>query len=320
MLIRRRSPNHDKLKEFFVAASGFDGSGRNTENPEEDVRYWTTVLSSALGTKGEPDEREAVCAYLEAKMGDRFVDEDAVRKLWIDALAAHEKDAEAWKARMDRQFAHKPADLARGCGYYNVNRELRSEFYAKHGQPLFAALQTFAEKMRVPNELRRIGMNEEAIATARGISTNGLADEELAQLGAFVAMYQAEEEIVLPYYSRMKDQVAAAKARFDLYNGRSHRNAPFMEKALAEIPTLQKSPEHNTPDLVFAQARLLQGLGRFDEAVKAYRSANKQPDSEGGSSFQCSSEATWNPRRLSQRRLSSFHCSKMFFGIELANR
>ena len=33
-----RKPDHDKLKEFYVAASGFDGQGRNTGKPEEDGR------------------------------------------------------------------------------------------------------------------------------------------------------------------------------------------------------------------------------------------------------------------------------------------
>ena len=51
-----------------------------------------------------------------------------------------------------------------------------------------------------------------------------------------------------------------------------------MEKALAEIPELQKSPKY-AEGLPWAKAKLLQGLGRYEEAIKAYRAANKQPDS-----------------------------------------
>jgi TolA-binding protein len=55
-----------------------------------------------------------------------------------------------------------------------------------------------------------------------------------------------------------------------------------MEKALTEIPTLKKSPEYATMDLTFREAQLLEGVGRFEESIKAYRSANKQPESTWG--------------------------------------
>jgi tetratricopeptide (TPR) repeat protein len=51
-----------------------------------------------------------------------------------------------------------------------------------------------------------------------------------------------------------------------------------MEKALAEIPELMKSPKY-ADGLVWTKATLLQGLGRHDEAIQAFRAANKQPDS-----------------------------------------
>ena len=41
-----------KLKEFYVAASGFDGRGVKVGNPEEDPRYWSTVLETALAEPG----------------------------------------------------------------------------------------------------------------------------------------------------------------------------------------------------------------------------------------------------------------------------
>jgi tetratricopeptide (TPR) repeat protein len=50
---------------------------------------------------------------------------------------------------------------------------------------------------------------------------------------------------------------------------------------LAELPTLLKSPKY-ADGLVWTQAGLLRGLGRHEEAIKAYRAANKQPDSTWG--------------------------------------
>jgi tetratricopeptide (TPR) repeat protein len=60
---------------------------------------------------------------------------------------------------------------------------------------------------------------------------------------------------------------------------RSHRNKPNMEKALAEIPELRQSPKYAGQQLSWDEGRLLQGLGRYQEAIKAYRSSNRQPDS-----------------------------------------
>lgn len=278
-----RSPNHEKLKKFYTAASGFDGRGQKVENPEEDTRYWSSVLDAALRVK-EAEQKSGVCGYWTSKMGDRFEDDDSLRKKWIDAIAAHEKDFDSWKARMEKQFAHQPKDIQRvlqWCDYYQGNRELQSEFFAKQGQPLVASTKDFEERMRVLDRLRSLRMNEEILSAIRTTSTSGLEDAQLARLGGFVAHYDAEDA-VLSYFAKMKDKTDAAKARFDYFHGRSHRNPPYMEKALAEIPALEKSPKYSSADLTVKEARLLQGLGQYEAAIKAYREANVQPDSTRG--------------------------------------
>jgi tetratricopeptide (TPR) repeat protein len=108
-----------------------------------------------------------------------------------------------------------------------------------------------------------------------------MTDQELGEFAAFAGNYVTEEEF-LQYVSRIKNKTAAAKSRYDYYNDRSNRNPPNMEKALTEIPTLKKSPEYATMDLTFREAQLLEGVGRFEESIKAYRSANKQPESTWG--------------------------------------
>ena len=80
------------------------------------------------------------------------------------------------------------------------------------------------------------------------------------------------------HLKRLKDPLTATKARFDYYEARSHRNKPYMEKALAEIPQLKKSPKYAGEQLSWDEGRLLQGLGRYEEAIKAYRASNRQPD------------------------------------------
>ncbi|MFK7850548.1 MAG: tol-pal system YbgF family protein [Akkermansiaceae bacterium] len=277
-----RSPNHDKLAEFYVAASGFDGRGQKTDKPEEDARYWSTVLSTALKTE-DTEKREKACAYWSAKFGGRMADNDALRKQLFDAQYAHEKDLDSWVARMTKQFESKPADADRvlqWCGYYKKRPELRSKFYEERIKPLMGGLDDKA-KVRLMSKLRHPhAMHDEAQRLITSIRTNDMSDEEIKGFADLVAYYEPEET-VLRYISRMKDKLFATKARFDYYNRKAHRNPPMIEKALAQIPELIKSPKY-ADGLAYRKAQLLHELGEHEEAIKAYRVANKQPDSTFG--------------------------------------
>lgn len=274
-----RNPDHDKLREFYTAASGFDGRGVNVADPENDARYWTTTLSAAL--QAPPSEREKICRYWVAKLGDKLADDDGVRKLACDLQRAADNDAAAWLAGMEKQFARKPATIDRvlqWCEWLRGDPKVAAAFYEQHGQPLIAGLTDHGKKLAAMDRLRHLGLGEQAVALLRSIRLDGLDDAQIVGLGNFAARSEPEET-VLRYYARVKDPLTAAKARFDYYNGRSHRNPPFMEKALAEVAVLEKSPQHAGQNLTWAKAWLLQQLGRHEEAITVYREANRQPDS-----------------------------------------
>lgn len=278
-----RSPNHEKLKEFYIAASGFDGQGRETGKPEEDARYWVAVFNYALEKNDDAALREKACAYWTAKLGDRFTDNDDLRRLWCDATLVHEKDPAGWQARMEKQFSLKPATIDRvlqWCEYLKAAPEIRSAFFAKQTKPLLASMKA-PDLMELMARLHHpLQMHEEAQLIMRAVRTDGLTDEEIRRFALLAANYQTEEE-VLRHLARIKDKLFATKARFDYFLSRSHRNPPFMEKALAEIPELAKSPQY-ADGLTWTKANLLQNLGRHEEAIEAFRAANKQPDSTWG--------------------------------------
>lgn len=278
-----RSPNHEKLKEFYIAASGFDGQGRETGKPEEDARYWVAVFNYALEKNDDAALREKACAYWTAKLGDPFTDNDDLRRLWCDATLVHEKDPAGWQARMEKQFSLKPATIDRvlqWCEYLKAAPEIRSAFFAKQTKPLLASMKA-PDLMELMARLHHpLQMHEEAQLIMRAVRTDGLTDEEIRRFALLAANYQTEEE-VLRHLARIKDKLFATKARFDYFHSRSHRNPPFMEKALAEIPELAKSPQY-ADGLTWTKANLLQNLGRHEEAIEAFRAANKQPDSTWG--------------------------------------
>jgi tetratricopeptide (TPR) repeat protein len=217
-------------------------------------------------------------------MGDRFVENDDLRMQWSDTLLLQNKDRAAWAARMEKQYQTKPATLERlkqWLEYYRHRQAppTRTAFFTKHGQPIVAGLDPAAKIAMIGQMIHHHGMGAEAQAVMRTISQDSLSDPDLVGFAGVAAALNEPEENVLRVFARMKDKLAATKARFDYYFARHDRNRPFMEKALAEIPALKQSPAHAGQALVWAEGTLLQGLGRYDEAIQAYRTANKQPDS-----------------------------------------
>ena len=273
-----RNPNHEKLKEFYIAASGFNGDGKNTDKPEDDVRYWSPVLNTVLNTA--TDTRESAAAYWSVKVADKFSDNDEIRILAIHTTGIHEKDTAAWVARMEKQFASKPASADRlilFSSQFKAEPKARLAFFTKHATTLITSLKPgelldLIDKLRHPHQ-----MHEEAQVAIRALRSDGLTDTELQRLALLVGQYQTEED-VLRHIARIKDPALATKTRFDFYLSKSHKNAPYQEKALAEIPELAKSPKY-AEGLTWTKASLLKDLGRFEEAIEAFRTANKQPDS-----------------------------------------
>ncbi|MBT7743018.1 MAG: tetratricopeptide repeat protein [Opitutae bacterium] len=305
----RRKPNHDKLKEFFIATNAFGDRQGKGANPQEDPRYWKTALDYALGAKENPED---VSRYWTSKMGDSFAEHDELRIKLFNLQRVYENDKVAWGAKMDKQFGLTPPTLRRvydWIGHYNWDQELELAFAMKHGGPLVAGAKPnertlviermrwnrnkFYEKWILPtaralkreekiwlmNRLRHpCGLHAEAQSVIRMVNVSGMTDEELKDMGTFAAYYLTENE-VLAYFAKIANKSFAGKARFDYFIGKSHQNRPFKEKALAEVPSLKKIPDYAGPELSWKEGTLLQELGRYAEAIKSYRAANKQPHS-----------------------------------------
>jgi tetratricopeptide (TPR) repeat protein len=274
-----RNPNHDKLAEFYTAAAGFDGRGPKANTPENDKEYWGAVLETVA--KASPDAREKACRYWAAKFGERFPENDGLRKLASDVQLGADGNSAAWQARMEKQFAREPASLDRvltWCEWYRGNPSVANAFFEKHGRPLTATVTDIGKRVGLIQRLGKLGLKDEAVAVLRSTKLDGLDDTQLVALANAAAAYEPEEG-VMRYFARVKDSLTGAKGRFDYYNARTHQNPPFMEKALAEVTVLEKSPKYAGADLAWAKADLLRRLGRFEEAIKVYREVNKQPDS-----------------------------------------
>ena len=234
-----RAPNQEKMLEFCNEVGGF-GWRTPIAKPAESPAYWSHVFAVILNARVKNEEKAEAARYWSGQMGDRFADQEALRVAWFSVLLAHEQDPAKWAQRMETQFQLKPASVDRvkqWLGHYGRSSKARSAFYAKHGEPLVAGLKT-AERIALMKHLRHpYGMHDEATAVLRTVRTDGLNDAELRDLAGFAAIYQGEDAF-LRITAKIKDQAAAARARFDFYYSHSHRNGDMQKKALAELPAL----------------------------------------------------------------------------------
>lgn len=274
-----RSPNQPKLLAFCNEVGGF-GWRQNIDKPEESATYWWHVLNVALSTKLEDAKRIEVARYWDGQMGDRFAENDDLRVAWFNARLAHDKDLKAWAKRMDEQFKRQPITIdriKRWLSYYNAYPKMRSAFFKAHGEPLLTGLNT-EEKIKLLQHLRHpLRMHEEAQQVLATIRTDGMNDQALAQFAGYVVEYQGEDAFLLTV-NKIKDKTFAARTRFNFYYSKSHRNGENQQKALAEVPVLSKSPDH-AQDIVWPHATLMQWQGEYEQAIKLYKAANRQPQS-----------------------------------------
>jgi len=272
-----RAPNREKLLEFCHEVGGF-GWRSPIAKPEDGPTYWSHILQTALNARVEDALKQASCRYWANQMGDRFPNNEAVRISWIAAIGVYEKDSTKWAERMTTQFKLKPVTIDRVRAWLTHYRDgkARATFYAEQGQPLFARLKN-EEKLALANHLWHYRMVTESEAVYRSIRHNGMDDAQLRNLANFAANFDGEDGF-LRYVAHIKDPVFATRARFDFYYARSHRNGEMQQKALSEVPALVKSPDH-AQQIVWPHATLLQWQGDFQEAIKLYQAANRQPDS-----------------------------------------
>lgn len=274
-----RVPSHEKMLKFCSEVGGF-GWRTPIAKAGDSPAYWSHVFSTLNNAKVKPEEKASAAQYWSAQMGDRFTENDALRVAWFNVLLAHEQDPQAWAERMNTQFQLQPTTIDRvkkWLIYFGNSKQARDAFYAKFGEPLVGGLNT-DERVALMNHLRHpYGMHDQAVAVLRTVRTDGMDDAQLRSYANFAAIYEGEDAF-LRIVGKIKEATTAARARFDFYYSKSHRNGEFQDKALQEVALLGKSPEH-AQDIVWPHAQLLQWKGEYEGAIKLYQAANRQPQS-----------------------------------------
>jgi len=274
-----QAPNQAKLLEFCKEVGGF-GWRQTIDEPENSPVYWSHVLNEVLRARLEDEQRANVAQYWDSQMGDRFKDNDALRVRWFNLRLLHNRDMDAWLKRMDEQFRLEPVTVGRvkqWLGFYNRYPTAQLAFFETHGKPLLESLGN-QEKLDFAQHLHHpLRMDDAAGTVVRAIRTDGMDDEQLRTFANFAVRYEGEEAF-LRVVGRMDDKALAARTRFDFYHRNGSRNGEFQDKALAEVSLLSQSPDH-ADAIVWPHAELQRWKGNYEEAIKLYRQANREPQS-----------------------------------------
>jgi tetratricopeptide (TPR) repeat protein len=279
----------ENLSKFCVDASGVGftrvGYGnridqlKGFEKPETCRGFWSRALDHAqkLNRGADNDERlrarKEVTKYWVGQSETRFKDEDWKIHIANCKLIYEEDGRKKWHDRIDGLFSASPVTLERVkkyMGVYNYNKSVRLSFFKKNAQPIINSMKDFKEKIDFAKFLRSKRMEEEASTIANAITPGGLKDDELVSLLSFFSVGTDRYNLI---WSKIKDKFLAAKTRLDQWW--RHRK---WEEALVDIQVLKKSPKY-AQQVVWMEAECLQFTQQFEKAIKAFRAANRQPDS-----------------------------------------
>lgn len=279
----------DNLKKFCIDAAGV-GFTRITygnrieqlkgfEDPDTCWGFWSKALEHArkLNRGVDKDDRDStrkdVTKYWVGQAETRFKDENWKILIANCKLEYEEEGRKKWHERIDALFASSPVSLERVKKYmevYNYDRKVRLSFFQKNAQPIVNSMKDFKEKIDFANFLNSKRMKEEASIIANAITPGGLKDNELVSLLNFFAVGTDRYNLI---WSKIKDQFVAANARLDQY----WRHRKYQE-CLIDIAVLKKSPKY-AQKVVWMEAECLQYTQQYEKAIKAFRAANRQPDS-----------------------------------------
>jgi TolA-binding protein len=315
-----RMPNHEAFMDFYREIGGFY-SREDLKDLENSGSYWKTVLSSLGAAKGDSKESIALkkksVPYWLTKLGTKFKNDDGMRLHMIGLQRFSDGDKDAWLARVLQQSdtgTMTPARLARFLGQFQWDNSFGQDpLFKKHGDCLAGAsadelnkiiqlarseyrnklfddhiLKTLPgmdrdKQIELARFLSGVNMNEQAGITLSVIDLKGLGDDQLISLAQIAGRAQGEAA-ALKIFDRMKDKKKSLKAKYDWYlagvGGRSF-NPDKAQKVLELIDDVAKHPEW-AEETKGTKANLLHRLGKYDEAIKAYKAWGKQPD------------ATWN--------------------------
>ena len=275
------------------------------------------IIHDRIWNNQDREHKKRAARYWPGRLGANLPKDDHVQMQRINTQYFDEEDVAKWEQRINdlfesnapsvkrlrwfagefrgrakQQFAFldEHAPLLKGAGYADIMDVIRQAHESFRGKLFGKYLASSVRGLKIDEKIKMLHtltahnmrMPMEAGAVLRSIDLGTVTDDQLVTLAAFAARVNQEEPAVLRYFSAMRNKQHSTKARYDYYYAQAHPhhrcNRAMAEKALAEVARLVKMPKYSQA-VLWPKAELLRGCGRLEEAIKAYKAANRQPDS-----------------------------------------
>ena len=276
----RTKPDESALRALYQDAKSFERHPRK-EIPEDltsDRRYWDQLRSSVWHHGDFKDlqqkEKQAYYGYWAEQLAGKFPAWDEHQIHRIHFLRRAGESTEKWIQRLDEQFQAYQED----GDYQRIIRWI--ELLAEHPAKVEAYYQKLNFAKMNNDEIRDLfftlwdKVENKALArsTFEKLRLDKMSDDQKrGQL--FNHLRNRSVELTEKVLKTFGDQARAQRLRLALYW--QHR---MVEPGLEVAEALASSPEYAS-DAVWIKAHLLEHAKRYEEAVQAYRDADRPPHS-----------------------------------------
>jgi tetratricopeptide (TPR) repeat protein len=291
----RTKPDVKKLRDFYVAAKGFERGEREADaDVAADEPFWTTVRREIDRNNAFTDlqrgEREAFYRYWAGQLQTALKDNDDQQIAVANYIRAADRDATAWAQRLDKQFAahQKEGDfrrIGRWVGLFSDDAAKADEYYRQldfakmSNADILAMVYAIVENQGDPglagNTFGKLRMAEMPDGDKQQIC-NWMRDHWELPGTRDLALRACQG-----FSDPIKGQLAALRYlqwRVHPHTHHHHRTRgpEDFKEGLAIAADLQKVPD-TSKEAFMLGGNLLQWSGKHEEAIRAYQQAESPP-------------------------------------------
>ncbi|TVR14563.1 MAG: hypothetical protein EA401_04345 [Planctomycetota bacterium] len=282
----REQPDQDAVRAFWIAARGTNGRRDvpdSADGLEEHGRFWSDVRSMVFshdrhwddGRAGEQERAQYLNYWVQALQG-RLLDSDDHHLDRIELERRASGDQAAYFAALRERFARgDESDQQRNLRFLRLVQE-HSEELRWYYQRMDVRAMDFATRLSLLETLVSQGEDEGARSVLSRFPLADLEDGQLIELAQAVFGWNQERaESVL---GQVDDTHAGNYALLNLYAGLGRDSLRDAIDRIVELAdSLVASPDHAS-SAQWIKGQKLEAVGRYTEAIAAYRAADRGTD------------------------------------------
>lgn len=269
----RTLPNEKKMRDFYFRVST---TRYHPVTADEDL-YWIDVrgMIRRLGTftTDEESQRTAYYKYWADIMEGKRLTDNSFRIDWANFRFQHEGDVKAWLARLDKQFEStftpgRYEQVVQFIQAFGDNKEKLDAYYAKLD---FSKMDNVLIERLVRGLVEANGAMEMAQNACSKLKHDDWNDGDRER---FLGWAQHRDRILVEMLCQGMRDVDYGRCRLLRY----YHWQGITEAGLPLADEVVKIPKY-TAEAYWMKGGLLERVGKWDEAIAAYKASNREPDS-----------------------------------------